>query len=401
MSRLSLSPSDKQARDWFVSTTESLGCKTTVDAMGNIFAIRPGRDMRVAPVYAGSHLDTQPTGGRYDGILGVCAGIEMLRVLQDQDIETQGPVGVVNWTNEEGARFPISMVASGVWSEGIGLRRAHALKEVAPTEHGGSPRTMKEELENIGYLGSVDCSHRAMPMAAHFELHIEQGPHLVNSGEKVGILEGVQAYKWFTVTVEGRDAHTGTTAFEHRADALHATAKFIAGLRKKAKEAGCLASVGIIEAKPGSVNTVPGLVKFSLDIRAKEDRALEDFVRQTKAVLGMVVGHEKCTRQWSLDFESPATVFHKDCIGCVEEAAKAVTQGQGEKVLVRKMISGAGHDSVFASKQCPTSMIFIPCRDGVSHHPAEYSTPEDCAKGASVLTGAVVRYDRMRKLPSS
>ena len=254
MSRLSLSPSDKQARDWFVSTTQSLGCRTTVDAMGNIFAVRPGRDMSVPPVYAGSHLDTQPTGGRYDGILGVCAGIEMLRVLQEQDIETQGPVGVVNWTNEEGARFPISMVASGVWAGKIALEKAHELKEVTPTEHGATPRTMKEELEKIGYLGSVECSHEAMPMAAHFELHIEQGPHLVNSGEKIGIVEGVQAYEWHSVEVAGRAAHTGTTAFEHRQDALLVSAQFIAWLKKAARKEGCLATVGIIEAKPGSVS---------------------------------------------------------------------------------------------------------------------------------------------------
>ena len=199
MSRLSLSATDKQARDWFVSTTESLGCTTTIDSMGNIFAVRPGLDNTRPPTYAGSHLDTQPSGGRYDGILGVTAAIEMLGVLNDNMIETQYPVGVVNWTNEEGARFPISMVSSGVWAGDIPLEKAHGLKEV-----GSGGRTMREELEAIGYLGSTRASWEDVKMAAHFELHIEQGPILEAEERKVGVVKGVQAYRWYTIEVNGR-----------------------------------------------------------------------------------------------------------------------------------------------------------------------------------------------------
>lgn len=201
MSRLALSDSDKQARGWFAETTTALGCTLTVDAMGNMFAVRPGRRRGPPPTFAGSHLDTQPSGGRYDGILGILAGVEMLRVLDEHGVETEHAVGVVNWTNEEGARFPVSMVASGVWAGEIGLEHAHGLREL-----GGGSGTMKSELERIGYLGSTPASHKSVPMGAHFELHIEQGPVLEAHGQKIGVVQGVQAYRWFTVEVQGRGA---------------------------------------------------------------------------------------------------------------------------------------------------------------------------------------------------
>jgi hydantoinase/carbamoylase family amidase len=222
MTRLALSDADKAARDWFVETTKALGCQVTIDSMGNTFAVRPGLKNDKPPTFVGSHLDTQPTGGRYDGILGVTAGVEMLRVLADNWTETEYPVGVVNWTNEEGARFPMSMVSSGVWAGSIPLETAHNLREVRP-----GTATMKSELERIGYLGSTPATHEAIPMAAHFELHIEQGPLLEMANKKVGIVTGVQAYKWFTVKVKGRDTHTGTTDLKSRADALLTASKLI------------------------------------------------------------------------------------------------------------------------------------------------------------------------------
>lgn len=207
MSRLALSDTDKQARDWFVKTTKELGCKVTVDAMGNTFAVRPGLNNDKPPTFAGSHLDTQPTGGRYDGILGVHAGVEMLKVLNDNWVETQYPVGVVNWTSEEGARFPMSMCASGVWAGSIPLEKAHNLREVHP-----GTATMAMELSRIGYLGSTPSSYTAIPMAAHFELHIEQGPLLEIANKKIGVVKGVQAYKWLTVKVLGTYKN-GLTSF--------------------------------------------------------------------------------------------------------------------------------------------------------------------------------------------
>jgi len=402
MSRLALSDADKQARDWFVETTKALGCHITIDSMGNIFAVRPGnRDG--PPTFAGSHMDTQPTGGRYDGILGVTAAVEMLRVLQDNWVNTEYPVGIVNWTNEEGARFPISMVSSGVWAGKIPLERAHSLQEA-----GGGRATMKSELERIGYLGSIPASHENIPMAAHFELHIEQGPILEQEKKKVGIVKGVQAYRWYTVEVTGRDTHTGTTPFSARSDAILAASKMILHSHRAATKMKALASTGILTLTPGSTNTVPGSVKFSLDIRAPADetvQAMEDEIKDSFALIasGADVGGlnqdgtqgKPCKVKFQTDSVSEATLFHEDCIRCVSDSAASIF-GPEALDLTKPMTSGAGHDSVFASKICPTSMIFIPCRDGVSHNPAEYSSPEDCAIGAQVLMGAVVRYDRLR-----
>ncbi|KAK3368794.1 hypothetical protein B0H63DRAFT_497880 [Podospora didyma] len=392
MSRLSLSDTDKLARDWFVETTKSLGCSVTVDAMGNIFAIRPGREDG-PPTCAGSHLDTQPSGGRYDGILGVHAGVEMMKVLNEHHVETAFPVGVVNWTNEEGARFPISMVSSGVWAEEIALETAHNLQEV-----GGGSATMKSELEKIGYLGTTPASYKSMPLAAHFELHIEQGPLLEAEKKKIGIVKGVQAYRWYTIEVLGRDAHTGTTPFSARADAMLAACRMISVSHDVAAKHSALASTGILTLSPGSVNTVPGNVKFSLDIRSPQDATVEAIEAELKQEFSRLMSNEvtkglDLAVTWKTDSISPATHFHGDCIAAVRASAESVT---GSSSLAREMVSGAGHDSVYASRRCPTSMIFVPCRNGVSHNPEEFTTAEDCRIGAEVLMQSVLRYDKSR-----
>ena len=184
-----MNDADKQVRDWFMATAESLGCKTSIDQMGNLFAVRSGKNTSVPPIMMGSHLDTQPTGGRYDGILGVNSGLEVLKVLHENNVETEGSVGVVNWTNEEGARFPMMAVSSGVWAEAVPLETAWNLAEVSPGED-GKRRTMKQELERIGYLGSQKASYEAFPMACHFEVHIEQGPSLEIEKRRVGVVKG-------------------------------------------------------------------------------------------------------------------------------------------------------------------------------------------------------------------
>ncbi|KAJ4369079.1 hypothetical protein N0V83_006162 [Neocucurbitaria cava] len=403
MSRLALSDADKAARDWFVQTTEALGCKVTIDAMGNIFAVRPGLRNDKPPTFVGSHLDTQPTGGRYDGILGVTAGVEMLKVFADNWVETEYPVGVVNWTNEEGARFPKSMVSSGVWAGDIPVEDAHNLREVHP-----GIATMASELKRIGYLGTTPASHEATPMAAHFELHIEQGPLLEMANKKIGVVTGVQAYKWFTVNVTGRDTHTGTTDLKSRADALLTASKMILHSHRLATANSALASTGILNLKPGSTNTVPGLVSFSLDIRAPKDTTvakMKDLVLRDFPLIASgedVDGsNHGCTPSLPLtvdiveDFNSPTTTFHSDCITSVNQAAHHIL-GPNSHNLVMDMTSGAGHDSVYASKRCPTSMIFVPCREGVSHNPREFCKEVDCALGAQVLLESVVRFDRMR-----
>jgi hydantoinase/carbamoylase family amidase len=288
-------------------------------------------------------------GGRYDGILGVHAGIEALRTMNDNDIQTEFPVGVINWTNEEGARFPISMVSSGVYAGEIPLEKAHNLQEV-----GGGTATMKSELERIGYLGKFDTSYRAIPIAAHFELHIEQGPILEALGKKIGVVEGVQAFRWHVITVDGKDTHTGTTDFENRSDAMLTAAKLILHSHNVASELGCLASTGILTLKPGSTNTVPGFVQFSLDIRSRDEDKLLYLEQSLKRDFAKIAAGEPigglnshgtrgkgCTVQWQRDTTSPAIKFHDDCIQCVEESAE---DALGVKDLVQRMTSGAGHD---------------------------------------------------------
>ena len=301
------------------------------------------------------------------------------------------------------------MISSGVWAECIPLSKAHGFKEVPtvaslPTA-ASAPETMKTALEKIGYMGSVPCSYKSTPMAAHFELHIEQGPHLVSAGQRVGVVTAVQAYRWFRLSVIGRDTHTGTTAFEHRADALYAFSRMMVRAREVAAGKGCLASVGIVEAKPGSVNTVPGTVSFSLDLRGPEDYLVAEVEKELRKDFDAIAAEEgagigkPCRVEWTLDFDSPAVKFHEDCINCVQQSADAVVADApdaGSKALVRPIMSGAGHDSVFTSKRVPTSMIFVPCKDGLSHHPEEFSSADDCATGASVILQAVVRYDRSR-----
>lgn len=264
---------------------------------------------------------------------------------------------------------------------------------------------MKTALQKIDYLGSVPCSYKSSPMAAHFELHIEQGPHLISAGQRVGVVTAVQAYRWFRLSVIGRDTHTGTTAFEHRADALYAFSRMMVKAREVAVAKKCLASVGIIEAKPGSVNTVPGQVNFSLDIRGPETALVAEVEKELRREFDAIAAEEgagigkPCRVEWTLDFDSPAVKFHEDCISCVQDSAHAVVADApvaDTKSLVRTIMSGAGHDSVFTSKRVPTSMVFVPCKDGLSHHPEEFCSADDCATGASVILQSVVRFDRKR-----
>ena len=299
----------------------------------------------------------------------------------------------------------MSMVSSGVWSGAIPLSTAHSLREVPP-----GTSTQKEELSRIGYLGSTPASHEATPMAAHFELHIEQGPLLEMANKKIGIVTGVQAYKWLTVTVQGRDAHTGTTDLKSRADALLAASKMILHSHRLATASKALASTGILNLRPGSTNTVPGEVTFSLDIRAPSDATVAHMLSLIQRDFPLIAAGEDidglnagttaslpCSVSITEDFNSPATTFHPNCIDAVTRAAQSVLGAEGRN-LTMEMTSGAGHDSVYASKRCPTSMVFVPCREGVSHNPEEFCAEEDCAIGAEVVMQAVVRFDRMREV---
>ncbi|KAJ1326815.1 N-carbamoyl-L-amino-acid hydrolase [Microdochium nivale] len=395
MARLALSDEDAAVRAWLGTQVEAVGCTLATDKMGNMFARMAGaRGSGAAMTAMGSHLDTQPHGGRYDGILGIVAGLEVLRSLHERGHQPAFDVGLVNWTNEEGARFPKSMVSSAVWAGDMALEDAWALSDVA-----NPATTLGEELARHGLVGALDCSHdpaRGFPLAAHFELHIEQGPILEAAGRRIGVVQGSQAYRWLTVDVAGRAAHTGTTPLEMRSDPVLAAARMIAASHDIAHRHGALASTGILKLPAASsTNTVATRVTFSLDIRHPDD-----------SILALV--HSECleafelarTNRWgksvtvnyTLDTDSPATNFDPACIKAIELAADSLVGPKGWQ----RITSGAGHDTVCTSKQCPSAMIFVPCKDGVSHHPEEYCSPQDCALGAQTLLEAVLHYDQMR-----
>ena len=392
LSRLALSQTDKQARDWFVKTTKDLGCDVQIDKIGNIFAVRKGLRNDLPPTFAGSHLDSQPNGGRFDGVLGVCAGVEMLKVLNDNWIETEAPVGVVNWTNEEGARWRKSMMGSGVWA---GVNSPEEIYEVKDRQG----ISVKKALESIDYLGEVGVGKDRVQMAGHFELHIEQGKVLQREEETVAVVEGVQAYKWFTVTVEGQEGHAGATAWEDRCDAMRVASSLLRGFYRCAESHGGLVTVGSIWVDNGSVNTIPGKVGMTLDVRHRNDNGLKTLISGLKATINAVRAQTKVSyasrAQITMkeDFTSHAIKFNETAMGCVRESAKNVL---GKKEDVRSMTSGAGHDSVNTNLHCPTAMIFVRCKDGITHNPEEWCAQDDSKVGTDVLIESVLRFDRSR-----
>ncbi|KAK6463296.1 beta alanine synthase [Scheffersomyces coipomensis] len=390
--RLSLSDLDKGVRDWFIKETENLGCEVKVDEIGNIFAIYPGKNPDAKPTAIGSHLDTQPTGGRYDGVLGVLSGLEVLRTIKENGFVPNYPIALINWTNEEGARFPMSIMASSVWAENIPLQQAYKLESVTDTD----PVSVEHELKRIGYLGPVKASYKTNPIAAHFEIHIEQGPVLEDEERKIGIVTGVQAYSWYKVRVFGKASHTGTTPLLARSDALLAASKLIVKGNELAKKHNCLFTVGVLNLNPAVVNVIPEFVEFIIDVRNPTDEGLTKILADIKETFPIIAKEsgKKLAVEFELIYTSDAVKFHPDCISSVRDSAISIV---GES-KVREMQSGAGHDSCATNSRVPTSMIFIPSKDGVSHSPEEYSSPEDVHIGFEVLLNAVLQYDSFRKV---
>ncbi|KAJ5460330.1 beta-alanine synthase [Penicillium daleae] len=375
MARLTLTDDDAKVRKWFADEVQKLGCSLSVDQMGNMFARQSGSMKSSAPMIAmGSHLDTQPRGGRYDGILGVMAALEVLRTMKENNFKTSYDVGIVNWTNEEGARFPKSMCSSGVWAGAIPIQMAWDLRDIHD-----STVTLRSELERHGYLGEIACSNDAttgFPLGAHFELHIEQGPILQETGRSIGIVQGAQGYRWLTITVQGKDAHTGTTPLSARHDAMLAASKMIVASNAIAKQHDALASTGIIRVPSNaSTNTLPSDVTFTLDIRHPRDSTVQAVQEECLKAFATISSEDGkgVSFNWTMDTDSPAVKFDQGCVESIKAAADHLVGP--EKSMY--MTSGAGHDTVYTSKHCPSAMIFVPCRDGVSHHPTEYCTPED------------------------
>ena len=378
--RLTLTELDAKVRGWFKMRCEALGCTVTIDDMGTMFARRPGQRNDIPPIVMGSHLDTQPTGGKFDGALGVLAALEAMRTLHLAGYETFAPIEVVNWTNEEGARFAPAMIASGVFA-GVFTRDWAC----ARTDRSGE--TFGAALDKIGYRGSERCGDH--PLSAFFEVHIEQGPYLEAEGKDIGIVTGVQAMRWYEATVTGQASHAGTTPMPRRHDALLGAARMVEAINKNArKHPHAVGTVGILEAKPGSPNVIPGEVFFTIDLRDPDGTVLDRMEQDIAAAGDSIADELGLTIAIKTVSAEPAVTFHPDCIAAVHAAAAA------SGFSSREMISRAGHDAAFIARVAPASMIFVPCKDGISHNETEYSSKEQCAAGAQVLLQAVLDYDR-------
>jgi N-carbamoyl-L-amino-acid hydrolase len=374
--RQALTDEDREGRELFLTWARAAGCTVRVDEIGNLFVRRPGR-RDLPPVLTGSHLDTQPTGGKFDGILGVLGGLEVIESLNDANVTTEHPVEVVVWTNEEGARFDTAMLGSAVWSGAMTPADAFTLKDRAG-------RSVGEELERLGYKGDEPAA--PFPVAAAFELHIEQGPVLEDAGVTIGIVTGVQHMSRHRVIIEGQECHAGPTPMNLRKDPVMALARLLPRIYAAAEDHAPegRVTIGFMNARPGSPNTVPGELEITVDIRHPQRDQYDAMVRDCStaveeacAGLGLPVT-QRCI------WHAPGVAFAPECIDAVRQAVKAT----GHDAL--ELVSGAGHDACNLSRVAPTSMIFVPCRDGISHNEAEWATEGHCAAGANVLLHAVL-----------
>jgi N-carbamoyl-L-amino-acid hydrolase len=380
INRKTLTAEDGMVRAWFKREAEALGCRVSVDEVGNMFALRPGRQADLAPIALGSHLDTQPTGGKFDGNLGVLGALEALRTLVAAGYETNAPIVVVNWTNEEGARFAPAMLGSGVFAGSYSRAAADAIADIDGVRFG-------EALDGIGWRGEAKAG--AMPLSAYLELHIEQGPILEAEDKTIGVVTGVQGVRWYEVAITGRESHAGTTPMPRRADAFVACARLALDVQAiaLAHAPTAVGTVGRVEVEPNSINVIPGMVRMTVDLRHHDDAVLQDMETSLHASIEEIALDGKVEIALKKVQDLAAVKFHPDCVAAVRAGADALGLAH------RDIISGAGHDACHMSRITPTAMIFVPCKDGLSHNEAESATIEHCAAGAQVLLEAALALD--------
>jgi N-carbamoyl-L-amino-acid hydrolase len=378
--RLSLTEEDRRVRDWFRQACEEAGCSVVIDEVGSMFARRPGRNNSLPPICIGSHLDTQPTGGKFDGVLGVLAGLEVLRTLHEAGYETSAPIEVINWTNEEGSRFAPAMLASGAFAEVFDRDFVLSRKDRAGV-------SVKEALEQIGYAGDVPVGARTM--SAMIELHIEQGPILDAEKIDIGIVTGVQGMRWYEITITGVESHAGSTPMSFRKDALVGAAKAVELVRKVGLSHAphAVSTVGLVEVRPNSRNVIPGEVFLTVDLRHPDDAVLELMERELLSGLEEALSSLRLSVSHERVWNSPAVSFDKGLNEHVRRAAERLG------FTHKEIVSGAGHDAAYIARVAPTTMIFVPCRDGISHNESEDTTYGQCASGAAVLLDAVLAID--------
>ena len=374
--RVALTDADRDGQTLFAGWAEAAGCTVSRDRVGNLFAERPGSDPARAPVLVGSHLDTQPNGGRFDGTFGALAALEIVRTLNDAAVQTAAPVVIVSWSNEEGARFPFATTGSAVFSGALALEDALSQRALDGPSYG-------DELERLGLAGAIPVGGRSVE--AYFEGHIEQGPRLEDAGAVIGVVQRGQGLRALRATVTGSESHSGTTPMDRRRDALVTAARIVERANRFAREsAGTLVTVGQLTVLPNSRSVIPGRVELVLDIRNPDAAVLD---RAAAALAGHVRGIVEVDE---LELELVETLnvdpvpFDPECNRAIEEAAAAL----GHPSL--RLVSGAVHDAMYLARVCPTALMFVPCRDGISHHPAEYAAPNDVAAGCDVLLQAVL-----------
>jgi N-carbamoyl-L-amino-acid hydrolase len=374
--RLALSEEDKAGRELFAHWCREAGLTLSVDRIGNLFARRAGTDPHAAPVMMGSHLDTQPEGGRFDGVYGVLAGLEVIRRLDDLGIQTHKPLEIAVWTNEEGARFTPAMLGSAVFTGSLALE-----KGLASSDADGV--SVAQALAITGYNGERPLGGA---VDAYFEAHIEQGPILEDNGKSIGVVTGGQAIRWLDVRVEGMAAHAGTTPMKLRKDALYGAAQMIQALEGLATDFAPegLTTVGELSIAKSSRNTIPGLVNFTVDLRHHRDSAIDEMEQQVRQRLADIASRRGLSVSVEPHWISPATPFDGECVAAVQQAVDGLGYAQ------QRIVSGAGHDAIHLARFCPTAMIFIPCVGGLSHNEAEDALPDDVRQGTDVLLNAVL-----------
>ena len=375
--RLAATQEDGEARDLLAVWAKQANCRTEIDEIGNLFCRRPALNNDLSPVLLGSHLDSQPTGGKYDGAFGVLAALEVIRSLNDSQIETHRPIEAVSWTNEEGSRFPPAMMGSGVFTGALDLADS-----LTTTDLEGC--TLQTSLDQIGYAGNVPCGHRAVH--AYFEAHIEQGPILETESKIVGVVEGIQGIRWFDCTIIGEEAHAGPTPMAARRDALTSATHIIQGIRSIAERNSPhgRATVGQFQLFPNSRNVIPGKVSFTIDLRHPDPEVLSSMATSIAVLVQSTVPEMGLEGTLEEIWYSPPTRFDPATVDMVERAA------QLRQYSNMRIISGAGHDAKYMADICPTAMIFIPCKDGLSHNELEDATDDHLIAGTQVLLDAVL-----------
>ncbi len=375
--RLALTELDRQGRDFFVAQAKAAGCSIRIDSVGNIFARRAGLNNSLPAVMTGSHIDTQPTGGKFDGNYGVLAGLEVFKTLNDAGVTTAAPLEVVVWTNEEGSRFVPVMMGSGAF---IGEFKTDFI--LAQKDRDGI--TVGQALHSIGYAGKDQVSPSGI--GAYFEAHIEQGPVLEAHDITIGVVTGALGQRWFDVVITGSEAHAGPTPMSLRHDALLAASHIVQLINELALDhaPNARGTVGMLDVYPNSRNVIPGSVKLSVDLRADSDATLTAMVDKLNAQAQEIAKQGKVSIALTQVVYFPPAAFASELVQAVRSGARTIGLSEMD------VVSGAGHDAVYMARVAPTAMIFVPCKDGISHNEIEDAKSEHLEAGCNVLMHAML-----------